>query len=155
MFDAVTPSADYINTCDYLISTEVFEHVVHPVARAFDSARKVLRSGGVFVFTVPFTNATETKEHFPHLHEYKLVELEGEHILVNKRRDGEIETHRNLVFHGGPGTTLEMRVFCRADVIKHLEQAGFIDIRVMDENVPEFGIIHKQPWSVPVVARVA
>jgi hypothetical protein len=153
LFDIVAPRADYIDAYDYLISTEVFEHVVNPVQRAFDGARKVLRKGGTFVFTVPFTNDAKTKEHFPELNAFRIVELEGEHVLINKRRDGSIETHRDLVFHGGPGTTLEMRLFCRADVIRHLEQAGFVDIKVMGDDAPEFGIIHKNQWSLPIVAK--
>lgn len=153
-FDVVAPRPDYINQFDYLVSSEVFEHVVHPVSRAFDGARTILRSGGVFVFTVPFFDAPETVEHFPHLNAFKIIEIDGEHILVNKRQDGTIETHRDLVFHGGPGTTLEMRMFCRTDVINHLRQAGFVDITVMDQDVPEYGIIHKHSWGLPIFARV-
>jgi hypothetical protein len=155
LFDIVRPRADYHNKFDYLISTEVFEHVVQPVSRAFDGARKVLRSGGKFVLTVPFSNDQCTREHFPDLNNYTIVELGGEHILVNLQKDGQIDVHRNLIFHGGPGTTLEMRVFCRGDVIALLENSGFIDIKVMDYDVPEFGILHKHPWSLPILARAA
>ena len=46
-----------------------------------------------------------------------------------------------------------MRVFCRADIERHLAQAGFTDIRFFGEDVPEWGILHKVDWSLPILAR--
>lgn len=152
-FDCVAPRADFTARFDYMISSDVFEHVVYPPVRAFEGARKVLRPGGVLVLTVPFGNNQATVEHFPDLHTFRIVDLDGEFVLLNKRKDGGLETFRDLIFHGGPGTTLEMRVFCRDDVLTHLKQAGFRDVQIMSEDVPRWGIIHRVPWSLPIVAR--
>ena len=50
---------------DFIISSEVFEHVVPPVSRAFENVSKMLKPGGLFILTVPYTNKKETIEHFP------------------------------------------------------------------------------------------
>jgi hypothetical protein len=151
--DISQPVDDRAMTCDFLISTEVFEHVAPPVARAFRHAFELLRPGGHLVLTVPFTNAPETAEHFPELHDYRIVQFDDDYVLVNRTADGRYTLHEKLCFHGGPGTTLEMRVFCRADLIRQLSEAGFVGIQVMDTDAPEWGILHKCPWSLPLLAQ--
>lgn len=150
--DITAPADRELGAYDFVISTEVFEHVVTPVSRAFQGAFDILKPGGVFVFTVPFTNNAETTEHFPNLNEYRIVDFDGEYVLVNKRKDGNYEVHENLVFHGGPGTTLEMRVFCRNHIEAELMSAGFDRVKVMEFDIPSYGIIHHKPWSLPIVA---
>lgn len=147
------PAQEMIGEYDYLISSEVFEHTPPPASAAFAGAFEVLKPGGVLIFTVPFTNETETLEHFPELKDYRLVELGGEHALINRRGPGDFVVHKDLVFHGGPGETLEMRVFCRKAVEAHLRDAGFEDIQVMEASYEPMGIIHHHPWSLPISAR--
>jgi SAM-dependent methyltransferase len=140
-------------TCDFVISTEVFEHVAPPVDRAFTNAFDLLRPGGHLIFTVPWTTKSQTDEHFPRLHNYRIVSFDDDFVLVNRTVEGRYELHRDLVFHGGPGETLEMRVFCESELQTHFARAGFTDVRICAANVPEFGVIHKHPWSLPIVAR--
>lgn len=140
-------------TCDFVISTDVFEHVLAPVGKAFVGARKLLKAGGVLVLTVPYSLDAETREHFPHLHDWRLEHDGSDWVLHNRRADGSEEQLRDLVFHGGPGSTLEMRLFCRDDLIKHLHAAGFRDVRIASEAMPEIGVIWHHPWSLPIVAR--
>jgi hypothetical protein len=63
-----------------------------------------------------------------------------------------MQRYENLVFHGGPGTTLEMRVFSRAALERHFAEAGFRDVRFATEPCLRHGIVWKEPWSVPIVA---
>lgn len=151
-FDVAAGAGARANTCDFVISTEVFEHVAPPVSRAFKGAFDLLKAGGHFIFTVPFTLKPETTEHFPELHDYRIIQFDNDYVLVNRTKDGRYMLHQNLIFHGGPGTTLEMRVFCQKDVEMYLREAGFQDIRILGDDVPEFGIIHKHPWSLPILA---
>jgi SAM-dependent methyltransferase len=139
---------------DFLISSDVFEHVAPPVSRAFEGARRLLKPGGTLVLTVPFVqNVKATREHYPELHDFEIVDgPEGRPRLVNRRRDGGTEQFDDLVFHGGPGETLELRVFAEASLRAHLEAAGFRDIRFHRERVARFGIAWDVPWSVPVTA---
>lgn len=141
------------STCDFVIATEVFEHVVPPANRAFINAFDLLKSGGHFIFTVPWTTALHTVEHFPNLHEYRIVRFDDDFVMVNRTKDGTYEVHSDLVFHGGPGETLEMRLYCRSDLESILAEVGFTDIRIFGEDHLEFGIINKHPWSLPILAR--
>jgi SAM-dependent methyltransferase len=150
--DITTPGT-YKATADILISSEVFEHVPPPVQRAFDGAFSVLKPGGHLILSVPYTLHETTAEHFPDLFEYRLVDLNGTQVLVNRGRNGKLSARSGLVFHGGQGDTLEMRVFCENAVLRHLSDAGFVDIQVMRHEAPEWGILHKHPWSLPITAR--
>lgn len=151
--DICNAPQDRAGSANYLISTEVFEHVPPPASRAFEGAAMMLKPGGVFVFTTPFSNDAETVEHFPFLYEWEIVERGGRHVLINRRKDGTREEFDNLVFHGGPGTTVEMRLFSRAALLRELEAAGFSEIEVFDTPVLDYGIIHWHPWSLPILAR--
>jgi hypothetical protein len=150
--DITSPGGAFSN-CDFLISSDVFEHVLSPVQRAFDGAIQVLRPGGTLILTVPFTNAAATIEHFEEFAEFQVVRHGEERVVVGRKRDGTFGINSKLVFHGGDGETLEMRVFCRRDVVRHLERAGFTDIAIFAQNRPQWGIFHKDPWSLPIVAR--
>ena len=137
---------------DFIIASDVFEHVAPPVSRAFVNARRLLKTGGVLIFTVPFTLEPETLEHFPELHEYRLLETHQGWLLENRTADGRAQVYTDLIFHGGPGSTLEMRVFSRAGLEREFSNAGFSRLRIADEAHPEHGIVWPEPWSVPMVA---
>jgi SAM-dependent methyltransferase len=137
---------------DFIIASDVFEHVEPPVARAFANARRMLKPGGKLIFTVPFTLEGDTREHFPDLHEWSLAENDGAWALTNRTREGHVQTFTDLVFHGGPGSTLEMRLFSRQSLEREFERAGFARVRIASEPYLPFGIHWPEPWSVPMVA---
>jgi hypothetical protein len=151
--DITAPPAQRFGTCDFLISTDVFEHVPPPVELAYRGAFALLKPGGLLVLTVPFTDVPQTVEHFPDLHVYKLVELGGEWVLVNRDASGQLSVRRNLVFHGGPGTTLEMRTPARSDTIRLLEESGFSDIVVHGDAAPQWGVLPPHHHGLPITAR--
>lgn len=140
-------------SCDFLIASDVFEHVAPPVAKAFANAKRLLKPGGVFVFTVPFTLEPDTAEHFPELADFRIAQEHGVWRLHNRTIDGREQVYDDLVFHGGPGTTLEMRLFSRAGLLREFAAAGFRDVRIAAEPCLPFGIVWPEPWSVPIVAR--
>lgn len=147
-------SPEHKGKLDFLISTEVFEHIKLPVSVAFENACQLLKPGGIFVFTTPFTLSSETQEHFPDLYQYEIVRQDdGEWVLRNTTRDGYEQTFKNLIFHGGEGSTLEMRIFSKNGLIEELEGAGFCDIKFHSEPCWEHGIYWSQPWSLPITAR--
>ena len=138
---------------DFVIASDVFEHVAPPVSRAFAGARRLLKPGGVLVLTVPFTLEAETIEHFPDLHDFRLEGTGATAVLHNTAADGRVQRFDRLVFHGGIGATLEMRQFSRAGLERELVQSGFSDVRFCGEAGPRFGIVWPEPWSIPIVAR--
>lgn len=155
LLDITKVPTEMESSCDVVVSTDVFEHVLPPVSLAFAGARRLLKPGGTLVLTVPFELGDGTREHFPDLNRFEIVGEGQGRKLVNTRADGQVETFERLVFHGGPGSTLEMRVFSRKSLERELQDAGFVDIRFADADVPEWGIFWEVPWSVPVTAKRA
>lgn len=102
---------------DLCTSTEVFEHV--PDDRAgFAELRRVLRSGGKMIFTVP---------------------MSGEEATVERARlkEGSVEHMFPPEYHGdvlrGQGKVLAFRNYGN-DIIQRLEQAGFAAARLAEPN---------------------
>jgi SAM-dependent methyltransferase len=138
--------------CDFIIASDVFEHVATPVSRAFETAHRLLKPGGKLIFSVPFTLDAETVEHFADLHDWRIERRGHGWHLVNRAADGAVTTHDNLVFHKGPGAALEMRHFSRSALERDFARAGFARVRIAEEPYLPFGIHWPVPWSVPMVA---
>jgi SAM-dependent methyltransferase len=153
LFDVTRPSENDAGRYDFILSSEVMEHVPAPIERSFAALARMLKPDGVLLLTTPYNVEGRTVEHFPELHEYSLASLNGRIVLVNRRRDGHIEVFENLVFHGGPGSTLEIRVFTETSLRETIAAGGFPIVRMAAENLPEFGIEHAETWSLPIVAR--
>lgn len=118
---------------DFVISTDVFEHILLPLQQGFDNLFRLLKPGGCLIFSVPYTRTAQTVEHYPGLLDYEILNFRGTRILVNRDDGGRLQVYDNLVFHGGKGATLEMRIFCEADILNRLAQSGFEDIEVYDQ----------------------
>jgi SAM-dependent methyltransferase len=110
---------------DFIVTSEVMEHVPVPLERSFETLFRMLKPDALLLMTTPYTLHGKTAEHFPELHEYALAAPGDRTVLVNRRRDGSLEVFENLVFHGGDGSTLEMRVFTEPSLRALLQQAGF------------------------------
>src|SRR5437667_5241822 len=151
--DITEAHPDRYGTCDFILSSDVFEHIAAPVERAFEEAYKLLKPHGVLCLSVPFSLDEQTVERFPDLHEYAIVDLKGSPVLINRSKDGKLEIRDDLIFHGGVGATLEMRLFSQKGLQQKLCEAGFQDAAFMTEAVPRFGIAFEGSWSLPLVAR--
>jgi SAM-dependent methyltransferase len=139
-------------SADFLISTDVFEHVAPPLQKAFDGACDLLRPGGHLIFTVPYSLGEKGVEHYPELHDYRVVQFGDAYVVVNRTADGRYVVHENPVFHGGPGTTLEMRIPSLSELAGHMQAAGFT-FRVFEANVPEWGIVYTQQPDRSILAK--
>jgi SAM-dependent methyltransferase len=125
---------------DYVICSEVFEHIPRPLGPGFRNLRALLKPGGLLVFTVPYTDALWTIEHFPRAKEFRVRTSSSGHKslhLVDRR--GRHRIFDDLHFHGGGDTALEMRLFSRFASAWHLRAAGFTKIKVYDTALPEIG----------------
>lgn len=139
---------------DFIISSEVFEHVQPPIQPAFDNLARLLQPDGFVIFSVPWILEGNTTEHFPDLFNWELSTSGDGYTLVNRTRAGTVQTFDNLIFHGGPGQVLEMRLFSRDDLLQCFRQAGFEEVEISaSEPSVEFGIFWNVPWSRGMIAR--
>jgi len=140
---------------DFVIASDVFEHVAPPIGRAFANARRLLKSDGVLVFSVPYTLEDETLEHFPELHKFEIEKDGAAYTLRNITVDGREQVFRNLIFHGGSGLTLEMRRFAKASLLREFRLAGFESVEIYGASDLEHGVFWTDQWSLPIAARPA
>lgn len=153
--DIVKVKPEMENLYDFITSSDVFEHILSPVSVGFENMYKLLRGKGLCVFTVPFVNLVNTWEHFPELNDFDIIfNGKGNQILINTTKKGEKQEYENLIFHGGKGATLEMRIFSKPSLLKEFHAAGFSDVKFHKCDKPEFGIIWPINWSLPISARV-
>jgi hypothetical protein len=150
-FTAAHP--ELYGTYDFILSADVLEHIAPPVERALDETCRLLNARGLLGITVFCNPSDNLREHFPHLHTYRTVALGDSTVLINRRADGELEIHDQLVFHGGSGATLEMREFGITSLKQKLLAAGFRDVHLLTEDIPGFGIHFDSDVSQPLIAR--
>lgn len=92
-------------------------------------------------------------EHFPDLYDYQIMETDGHYILRNVTRAGVSQTFDDLVFHGGAGATLEMRLFSESSLLEELRKAGFGKVKIYKDADLAHGIHWSHDWSLPISAR--
>jgi SAM-dependent methyltransferase len=152
--DIVAPiPAALMGSCDFIISSDVLEHVSPPFEVALTNLRRLLKPGGLLVLTVPMRPAGSTEEHYPDLHEYTVVPLGDGLVLVNRTQSGQLQVFDDLIFHGGPGVTLEMRMLSYPDLVNSLQKVGFVDVAPFDREILEHGITWNEPCTWPIIAR--
>ena len=139
---------------DFVICSEVLEHVPAPVEQSFENLARLLRPGGVALITVPYSLDEATREHFPDLGRWGLAEIEGRPHLVNRAADGTLTAFDHLVFHlSGREPALELREYAESDLRRLLAGAGFSEVRFYARNQAQYGILNAETWSLPLAAR--
>ena len=129
-----------VNNLDFLICSDVLEHVLPPVLNPLMNVFKMLKPSGSLILTVPYCQRHGTLEHYKALHKYAVLDFMGRKIVVNERKDGGgLDVYDHAVLHGGDGTTLEMRLFSEGDLLRDLRAAGFGSIKIYSEPVLESG----------------
>ena len=151
-FDLLHPDEREFGKYDFVICSEVLEHVPAPVDRAFVTLARLLKPNGFLILTVPYSLDKETIEHYPGIAESGFTEIDGRTVLVRRSDNGEYRVFDNLAFHGGQGSTLEHRVFSDADIRAGLADSGFQSVRVDTSGNRDFGIAFTHNCSLPVIA---
>jgi len=153
--DIRQPQARWLGRHDFVLSSDVLEHVDGDPAVAFANLRRLLKPGGVLAFTVPYGDNETTVEHYPDLHDYRIEGEGAARVLVNRTLEGIEQRFGNLCFHGGDGSTLELRIYALPDIERYLRQAGFDAIRVHRDELPQWGITARHGRGLPITAVAA
>ena len=151
--DFLASHPDLYGAYDFILSSEVLEHIAPPVDRALEEVCRLLKPRGFFGLTVFCNPGDNLREHFPHLETYRIVALGDQMVLINRRIDGSLEIHGDLIFHDGHGATLEMREFGITTLKQKLRSSGFCEVKLLTEDVPNWGILFDQDVSQPLIAR--
>jgi len=106
---------------DVCTSTEVFEHVPDDL-RGFAEIRRVLKPNGVFVFTVPFINESNTIERAILEPNGKIKHLYAPEYHIDPLRQKPLLAFRDY----------------GADIVNRLRKVGFADAKIVmpDGDIP-------------------
>lgn len=119
-------------TFDLCVHSEVFEHVAED-HQGFRDIHRVLKPGGLMVFTVPVFDRDNTVERA------RLVHGEIEHMLPPEYHDDQLR-----------GRVLAFRDY-GWDVVKRAEAAGFTHVRMISSEGPA-GLAYVRPgFDRPVI----
>ncbi len=154
-FDLLRPDEKEFGKYDFVICSEVLEHVTDSVDAAFTTLARLLKPSGVLILTVPYSLEAGIAEHYPELAGSALAEFDGRTILVGRSPNGEYRVFDDLKFHGGTGATLERRVFSDESMRAGLAAAGFAGARFEVAGSREFGVVFSIPCSLPIIATRA
>src|SRR5262249_40360504 len=133
--DITEPHPELAGSYDFILAADVLEHIAPPVERALEEMCRLLKPTGFLGITIYCHPSDIMREHFPDLHEYRVLRLGDSQVLVNRRRDGSLEVRDDLVFHGGSGVTLEMREFGITALRARLRAAGFQEVEFLTSDI--------------------
>ncbi len=136
--------------CDFIVASEVMEHVPPPVQTAFDNLARLLKPNGFVVFSSPWESTGETIEHFPDLHDWQVTKFGADYVLLNRTKDARLQAFDKPVFHNGPGNTVEIRVFSKDGLLSNCQSAG-LEVKMAEDN-PAYGIVWDD-WSRGMILR--
>ncbi len=95
-----------LGALDFLIASEVFEHVEPPVADAFDNAARLLKESGLLLLTTPWVWEGDPATAIPQLYDWTLERDETGWSIVNRRGDDHVQRFCGMSFDGSPGPSL-------------------------------------------------
>ena len=124
-FDLSRPDEREFGKYDFVICSDVLEHVPEPVDRAFGALARLLKPHGALILTVPYSQEAGTIERYADLTDSRFAEVNGRTVLVGRSASGEYRVFDELTFHSGTGPTLERRIFSEESIRAGLAAAGF------------------------------
>jgi glycosyltransferase involved in cell wall biosynthesis len=124
VLDITAPPTGAGGGLDFLVASEVFDHVVGDVETIFANARAMLRPGGVLIFTVPYA-------------------LDGATVEYEAASDPSSPT----------AGFVPARQFSLESLLYVLDRAGYKEVVVHEDINREFGIWWNPRVSLPLSAR--
>jgi len=143
------PSKTFLNSADILISSDVLEHVMSTFEKSIIGHFEILKPGGWLIMTTPYFKDQPYVDKYPWMSSYS-VTREGE---INALGSEGIRKVSDPIFHGGPGNTLEMRLFAPETLKEALGSAGFTEIAFLEEDIPQYGIFRSTTQVGTIIAK--
>ena len=95
-----------VGPLDFLIASEVLEHVEPPVSRAFRQAAAILKPSGFALVTVPWVFDGGPEGELPELQDWKFCRQDGAWAVINRHSNGETDFFPRIAVDGGSGPCL-------------------------------------------------
>lgn len=112
----------------FVICSDVLEHVPPPTHVALEGLCSVVAPGGAAIISVPYTTADTSIEFYPNLDRYEVVDNQ----VIWHDTTGQRHVDDKPEFHGGAGQTLAFRVWSLAKFEEALLSAGFSQIKKLE-----------------------
>jgi SAM-dependent methyltransferase len=130
---------------DLIVCSDVIEHTFDKPRKVVRSIFRMLKPGGVAILSAPTYYLSETIEWYPHAKTVEVKEHLGKYEVHWTDIAGIARTNINPCFHGGPGSTLEMRLIAHQDLVQAGSDEGF-HLETLEFS-PEWG------YSWPIVPQ--
>jgi SAM-dependent methyltransferase len=138
-------SASKYRQLDFIICSDVLEHTLEKPQAVLRNISGMLKQGGVAIISAPTYYLDSSLEWYPDASAVNVRQVEGRYEAFWTTTYGKSFVHLNPNFHGGPGSTLEMRLIAHNDLLRAGEAEGFaaetLDFR------PKFG------YSWPIISE--
>jgi SAM-dependent methyltransferase len=118
-------SIDQYSNIDLIICSDVIEHTSSEPREVIRNMRKMLRPGGVLILSAPTYHMTETIEWYPNAKKLEIKDRGDRYEAHWTDVSGARHIDFDPCFHGGPGTTLEMRLISHQDLVQAGLDEGF------------------------------
>lgn len=124
--DICDPPQGLVGSLNFVICSDVLEHVPPPADAALRGLRSILQdAGGFTVITVPVNGREETDEFYPEITSWEELD-NGTVKWVDKQGAKRIDLSPE--YHGGEGRTIAFRTWSETDLVARLRGAGFSDV---------------------------
>jgi hypothetical protein len=134
----------HVNGSQFAICSDVIEHTLQPPQVCLKNLYDSLASNGFLILSAPTYSMPSSMEHYPALIDYNITHIGDQHVVVYKSEQGIIGLDSSPIFHGNPGSMLEMRALSHKQLIAELALAGFKNTKVMGDSFEVFGA-HWEP----------
>lgn len=125
----------------FAICTDVLEHTIQEPLVALSNLHQALAPGGFLVVSAPTYGHAATLEKYPGVTTYRVAREDDNYVVHYVTSSGETKTDLAPIFHGGPGSVLEMRVMSHATMMSDLRTAGFSQVSIPDEGFERYGAV--------------
>lgn len=119
-------SAAKYSNLDFIICSDVIEHTAAVPHRVLRNMVAMLRPGGIVILSAPTYYLPDTIEHYPRATRLEIVECGGSYEVRWSDANGIERVDHAPDFHGGPGSTLEMREIAHEALLQDGIDEGFI-----------------------------
>jgi SAM-dependent methyltransferase len=127
--------------CQFILCSDVLEHVLVNPVDAIANMYDCLTPDGCLILSAPSYAMQASVEKYPTLRGFSVVAIGGRHAVVYETATGALGFDPDPVFHGGPGSVLEMRLFGHEALLREIRNVGFRRVDMVGDEAQPFGAV--------------